>query len=264
MMKNSFPGSPCTTIFCPSSNCTVSKASATVRRSHLSRDSVQADNVQVNSYVDISLQIQFNLQFVRRIKNNWWTKPLPKMDTLLRNSSYILRFLKVLLWFKNKKNLIRMHMHNENNWQKDFVKFWFIFVIYQKFTTYHQYSPVALSVDTPQLDIGLGFNCSCTRCPVDQCQLPETASLSNAGNPFIVDIYLKKQEGKNLWLTWTHNTHCNILHGDTALVQKTFFCIFFMHTNLTWPVKTCNIYMTARNVLIKTLNMSLVALHYKL
>lgn len=39
MMKNSSPGSPCTTIFCPSSNWTGSKASATVRRSHLSRDS---------------------------------------------------------------------------------------------------------------------------------------------------------------------------------------------------------------------------------
>lgn len=41
IMKNSLPGSPCTTIFWPSSNCTVSKASATVNRSHLSSDSVQ-------------------------------------------------------------------------------------------------------------------------------------------------------------------------------------------------------------------------------
>lgn len=79
-----------------------------------------------------------------------------------------------------------------------FVKFLLIFVIYQKFTTYHQYSPVALSVDTPQLDIGLSFNCSCTRGPVDQRQLSETASLPNAGNPFIVDIHLKKQESRNL------------------------------------------------------------------
>ena len=39
IMKNSSPGSPCTTIFCPSSNWTGSNASATVRRSHLSRDS---------------------------------------------------------------------------------------------------------------------------------------------------------------------------------------------------------------------------------
>lgn len=41
IMKNSSPGSPWTTIFCPSSNCTGSKASATVRRSHLSRDSAE-------------------------------------------------------------------------------------------------------------------------------------------------------------------------------------------------------------------------------
>lgn len=40
IMKKSSPGSPCTTIFSPSSNWTGSKASATVRRSHLSKDSV--------------------------------------------------------------------------------------------------------------------------------------------------------------------------------------------------------------------------------
>lgn len=38
-MKKSSPGSPCTTIFSPSSNWTGSSASATVSRSHLSRDS---------------------------------------------------------------------------------------------------------------------------------------------------------------------------------------------------------------------------------
>lgn len=90
-----------------------------------------------------------------------------------------------------------MYMYNENNCKKHF-KFLPIFVIYQKFTTYHQYSPVALSVNTPQLDIGLGFNGSSTRGPVDQCQLSETASFPNAGNPFIVDIHLKKQESRNL------------------------------------------------------------------
>lgn len=47
MMKNSSPGSPCTTIFWVSSNCTGSKASATVRRSHLSRDSVMIRQVHV-------------------------------------------------------------------------------------------------------------------------------------------------------------------------------------------------------------------------
>lgn len=37
MIKKSSPGSPCLTISCPSSNCTASRASATVKRSHLSR-----------------------------------------------------------------------------------------------------------------------------------------------------------------------------------------------------------------------------------
>lgn len=46
MMKNSSPGSPWTTIFWPSSNCTGSRASATVRRSHLSRDSAVSRNTQ--------------------------------------------------------------------------------------------------------------------------------------------------------------------------------------------------------------------------
>lgn len=119
-----------------------------------------------------------------------------------------------------------MYMHNEKYCQKLFVKLLFIFLIYQKCITYHQYSPVALSVDTPQLDIRLGLNCSCTRGPVDQCQLPETASLPNAGNPFIVDIHLKKQESKNL---------CNILHGETALIQKNFFA--FSSCTLTWNWK---------------------------
>ena len=40
MMKKSSPGSPCFTICWPSSNCTISSASAIVSRSHLSRLSV--------------------------------------------------------------------------------------------------------------------------------------------------------------------------------------------------------------------------------
>lgn len=43
MMKKSSPGSPWTTIFSPSSNWTGSSASATVRRSHFSRDSAAGD-----------------------------------------------------------------------------------------------------------------------------------------------------------------------------------------------------------------------------
>lgn len=47
-MKKSSPGSPCTTIFSPSSNWTGSRASATVRRSHLSKDSVNGKYIQIS------------------------------------------------------------------------------------------------------------------------------------------------------------------------------------------------------------------------
>lgn len=47
MMKKSSPGSPCTTIFSPSSNWTGSSASATVKRSHLSKDSVDGEHRQM-------------------------------------------------------------------------------------------------------------------------------------------------------------------------------------------------------------------------
>lgn len=66
MMKNSSPGSPCTTIFCPSSNWTGSKASATVRRSHLSRDSEDGE------------QETFQLN---------WQKTLEKVELVLVPSS---------------------------------------------------------------------------------------------------------------------------------------------------------------------------------
>lgn len=55
IMKKSSPGSPCTTIFSPSSNWTGSRASATVKRSHLSRDSVIGQCIRISeSYVSFS------------------------------------------------------------------------------------------------------------------------------------------------------------------------------------------------------------------
>lgn len=58
MMKNSSPGSPCTTIFWLSSNCTGSRASATVRRSHLSSDSgnQQQSNMMGNNELEVKAQ----------------------------------------------------------------------------------------------------------------------------------------------------------------------------------------------------------------
>lgn len=63
MIKNSSPGSPCTTIFCPSSNWTGSKASATVRRSHLSRDSEEGEHRAKLSH-EMREQKEFSLSLV--------------------------------------------------------------------------------------------------------------------------------------------------------------------------------------------------------
>lgn len=48
IMKKSSPGSPWTTIFSPSSNWTGSRASATVKRSHLSKDSVNGQHMWIS------------------------------------------------------------------------------------------------------------------------------------------------------------------------------------------------------------------------
>lgn len=57
---------------------------------------------------------------------------------------------------------------------------------------HHQYPPVALPVDAPQLDIGLGLDSGGPRGPVDQRQLPEAAALADAAHPFVVDVHLEK------------------------------------------------------------------------
>lgn len=63
----------------------------------------------------------------------------------------------------------------------------------------HQYPPVALPVNSPQLDIGLGFDGGGPGGPVDQRQFPEAAALPDAGYPFVVDVHLeKKPDSKKL------------------------------------------------------------------
>lgn len=80
-------------------------------------------------------------------------------------------------------------------------------------TTYHQYSPVAFSVDAPQFDVGLGPDCSCTRGPIDQSQLPKTASLTNAGHKLIVHINLGDRQEKLI------NRVSNDVPGTNVLQQ---------------------------------------------
>lgn len=57
---------------------------------------------------------------------------------------------------------------------------------------YHQYPPVAVSVDAPQLDVGLGSDGGGSRCAVDQSQLSKAAALSDAGDPLTVHIHLRR------------------------------------------------------------------------
>lgn len=58
---------------------------------------------------------------------------------------------------------------------------------------HHQYPPVALPVDAPQLDVGLGLDGGGPRGPVDQRQLPEAAALADAGHPLVVDVHLEEK-----------------------------------------------------------------------
>lgn len=55
---------------------------------------------------------------------------------------------------------------------------------------YHQYPPVAVSVDAPELHVGLGSDGGGSRGAVDQSQLSEAAALSDAGDPLTVHIHL--------------------------------------------------------------------------
>lgn len=65
--------------------------------------------------------------------------------------------------------------------------------------SHHQYPPVALPVNAPQLDIGLGFDGGGPGGAVDQRQLSEAAALPDAGHPVVVDVHLEKRpESKKL------------------------------------------------------------------
>lgn len=143
----------------------------------------------------------------RKNTKTWKAIFLPKMDTLLRNSSYILRFLKVLLWKKKNGRISCSYICQP-------IILSYGFHSYLNTTIYHEYSPVAFSIDAPQLDISLGPNCSCTRGPIDQSKLSKTASLANAGHPFIVDIHLDEDGKKRLPVIdcVSNDTWCRSIH----------------------------------------------------
>lgn len=61
---------------------------------------------------------------------------------------------------------------------------------------YHEDTSVAVSVDSPQFKISLGLDGCGSGSPVDQGQLPETASFSDTGHPLAVHIHLQKGQGK--------------------------------------------------------------------
>lgn len=58
---------------------------------------------------------------------------------------------------------------------------------------YHEDAPVAVSVDAPQLEVGLGFDGGGPRGPVDQSQFSETTAFPDAGHPLAVHVHLRRE-----------------------------------------------------------------------
>lgn len=66
-------------------------------------------------------------------------------------------------------------------------------------SSYHEDAPVAVPVDAPQFEIGLGLDSSSSRSAVDQGQFSKTASFSDAGHPLPVDVHLQtEQDGESV------------------------------------------------------------------
>lgn len=61
---------------------------------------------------------------------------------------------------------------------------------------YHEDAPVAVSVDAPQLEVGLGFDGGGPGGPVDQGQFSETAAFPDAGHPLPVHVHLRGGKGE--------------------------------------------------------------------
>lgn len=61
---------------------------------------------------------------------------------------------------------------------------------------YHEDATVAVSVDAPQLEVGLGFDGGRPRGAVDQSQFSKTAPLADAGDPLPVHVHLRREEEK--------------------------------------------------------------------
>lgn len=59
---------------------------------------------------------------------------------------------------------------------------------------YHKDASVAVSVDAPQLEVGLGLDGGGPRGPVDQSKFPETAAFPDAGHPLPVHVHLRGEE----------------------------------------------------------------------
>lgn len=57
-------------------------------------------------------------------------------------------------------------------------------------STHHEDAPVAVTVDTPELEVRLGLHGSRSGGAVDESQLPEASPLTDVGHPFPVHIYL--------------------------------------------------------------------------
>ena len=90
---------------------------------------------------------------------------------------------------------------------------------------HHKYSPVAVSVDAPQLDVGLGSNCGRPRGAVYQGQLSKAASFPDAGHPFIVHIHLSD---------WWEETKKKYIISRAAAMNQTTSHIFLILASQMW------------------------------
>lgn len=64
---------------------------------------------------------------------------------------------------------------------------------------YHEDASVAVSVDAPQFEISLGFDCGSSGGSIDQRQLSKATSFSNIGHQLPIHVHLQTEQGTEKW-----------------------------------------------------------------
>lgn len=134
---------------------------------------------------------------------------------------------------------------------------------------HHKYSPVAVSVDAPQLHIGLGSNCGRPWGAVYQGQFAEAASFPDTGHPLIVHIHLWEKQGRhqlnsNINLQYNckykHNIFVSVLtflsesqrRGSDTHIHLPLVDYIEIVTFITWVHTTTALASHKRHAMIRT------------